>query len=140
MTVKVVNTAEESKDAFFVRKTVFIEEQNVPEEIEVDQYEDESIHFVAYEKGSPVGAGRLRILGSYGKVERICVLKSVRSHGVGEKLMSYLEQVAKEEHITELRLNAQIRAERFYKRLGYDTYSDQFFDAGIPHVSMKKIL
>ncbi|UCZ51912.1 GNAT family N-acetyltransferase [Bacillus shivajii] len=140
MEVIKVKTQQEKSDALSVRKVVFIQEQNVPEEIEVDEHEKESIHFVAYENGEPVGAGRLRILDGYGKVERVCVLKSMRGHGVGEALMKYLEQLAVQENVTQLKLNAQTHAEPFYLKIGYETNSDVFYDAGIPHVSMEKKL
>lgn len=87
MHVKVVETDEELMDAFSVRKKVFIDEQNVSEEEEIDQFESSSTHFVAYENGQPIGAGRFRELDGYGKVERICVLKEYRKSGAGKAIM-----------------------------------------------------
>ena len=78
MTVKIVENQKELEDAFSVRKTVFIHEQNVPAEEEIDQYEDDSTHFVFYKDKVPTGAGRFRPVDGYGKVERICVLKEAR--------------------------------------------------------------
>ncbi|RNA69840.1 GNAT family N-acetyltransferase [Alteribacter keqinensis] len=140
MEVRVVASDKEQEDAFFVRRTVFVDEQNVPEEEEIDQYEKDAVHFVAYDGEKPVGAGRLRILDDIGKVERICVLKEYRTQGVGVEIMKKIEQEAKGYPIEDIKLNAQITAERFYTRLGYETISGEFFDAGIPHVAMRKTI
>ncbi|WP_026690130.1 GNAT family N-acetyltransferase [Alteribacter aurantiacus] len=138
MNVKVVKSQKEKEDAFAVRRTVFVDEQQVPEEEEIDQYESQSVHFVAYDGEKPVGAGRLRIMDDIGKVERICVLKEYRTQGVGVEIMKKIEQEATQYPIEEMKLNAQVTAERFYTRLGYETISGEFFDAGIPHVAMRK--
>ncbi|MDQ0253913.1 putative GNAT family N-acyltransferase [Evansella vedderi] len=140
MEVRNATTEEELKDAYNVRRKVFIEEQQVPEEIEVDEHEAESIHFVAYDNGEAVGAGRLRVFEDYGKAERVCVLASHRKKGVGELIMSKMEERAQAEGKPVLKLNAQTHAEPFYKKIGYVTSSDLFYDAGIPHVAMKKEL
>nr|WP_246593573.1 GNAT family N-acetyltransferase [Evansella tamaricis] len=127
------------KDAYSVRREVFIEEQRVPEEIEIDDFEKEATHFIVYDNQIPIGAARLRYQEDYGKAERVCVLGSYRKKGVGESLMAKMEDVAKQ-HVDVMKLNAQTHAEPFYKRIGYKTYSDIFYDAGIPHVAMKKQL
>lgn len=138
MEITIVTTKEQRKDAYDVRKKVFVEEQNVPIEIEIDEYEDEATHFVLYDHKTPVAAGRIRFLPPYCKVERICVLKPYRKTGVGQKLMTAIEQFAIKQGFTKFKLNAQVQAENFYKKLGYETISDEFLDAGIPHVTMVK--
>lgn len=126
-------------DALKVRKEVFIEEQKVPVELEIDEFEQSSIHFVLYDELVPIAAGRLRPLDqTSAKVERICVKKVYRGTGIGKLIMEKIEAIAKEKGLTDLKLNAQTHAEKFYENLGYQTYSDIFMDAGIPHVSMKK--
>ena len=140
MNVKLVETPEEREDAYSVRKTVFIDEQNVPPEEEIDQYEDEAAHFVAYEGNSPIGAGRFRLVDGYGKVERICVLKEARELGAGKAIMMEIENFAKAKEIHKLKLNAQTHAIPFYSRLGYEVASEEFMDAGIPHKAMIKQL
>ncbi|AGK52758.1 GNAT family N-acetyltransferase [Bacillus sp. 1NLA3E] len=140
MTVKVVATEQELNDAYSIRKKVFIEEQQVPPEEEIDQNEAEATHFVLYENDQPVGAGRFRVLAGIGKVERICVLKGQRNTGAGKELMNFIEKYAQTNGISNLKLNAQTHAIPFYSRLGYKTISEEFLDAGIPHKSMKKIL
>jgi len=140
VTVKVVENEQELNDAYTVRKTVFIEEQHVPEDEEIDQYESDAIHFVLYHEGTPIGAGRFRILDGCGKVERICVLKEARNHGAGREIMAGIEQFAKQHGINKLKLNAQTHAIPFYAGLGYEVVSEEFIDAGIPHKAMVKTI
>ncbi|UOE93124.1 GNAT family N-acetyltransferase [Alkalihalobacillus sp. LMS39] len=140
MNVVVVKDEEQLQDAYHIRTVVFVEEQKVPIEEEIDQYEQEATHFVMYDQNQPVGAGRLRHVDGMAKIERICILPNYRKTGAGKVLMEKIEEVAKELHVTEAKLNAQIQAEGFYKKLGYLTVSGQFLDAGIPHVTMKKTL
>ncbi|WP_453990396.1 GNAT family N-acetyltransferase [Bacillus nitroreducens] len=138
MEARIVTDNKELDDAFTVRKVVFVDEQKVPLEEEIDQFEDEATHIVLYDDNEPVGAGRFRVLDGYGKVERICVLASHRKKGAGNIIMHKMEEIAKERGISKLKLNAQTQAENFYKKLGYETVSGIFMDAGIPHVTMIK--
>ena len=141
MNIKIVTTEEELQQAYHVRKTVFVEEQNVPIEEEIDHLEEESTHFiVTNEDNEPIGAGRFRVVDSYGKVERICVLAEARTSGVGRALMEAIEQYALSQEIEITKLNAQVQAIPFYESLGYAIISDEFLDAGIPHRTMKKRL
>jgi predicted GNAT family N-acyltransferase len=128
-------------DALHVRKDVFVREQQIDESEEIDGYEDSSLHFVLYEEEQPVGASRLRKVNNDGKVERVCILSTHRKKGLGEKLMRAMEQTALDQSYSSLILYAQIQAEDFYKKLGYETTSSEpFLDANIPHVAMKKVL
>lgn len=140
MEVRVVDTEKERNDAFHVRHTVFVEEQNVPAELEIDEHEDKAIHFVAYDQNSPVAAGRFRVLSERAKVERICVLHDYRGTGLGFLLMNAIENHAKLLRLKGAKLNAQISALGFYEKLGYRIVSEEFMDAGIPHVTMIKDL
>jgi len=133
---------QELDDAFKIRRIVFVHEQQVPEDIEIDEYENESDHFVVYDSSlRPLGAGRLRQIGNQqAKVERICIAKEFRGQGLGDQMMKKIEEVAKEKGINTLYLHAQDHAEGFYQRLGYQTISEPFDEAGIIHIKMKKEL
>jgi predicted GNAT family N-acyltransferase len=131
-------TENELKDAYSVRKEVFVEEQKVPLEEEIDQHEEEAAHFVLYEGPTPVGAGRFRTVDGKGKVERICVLSSHRKKGAGQLVMQAIEDFAHNHDVNTLKLNAQTHAIPFYEKLGYKVVSDEFLDAGIPHKTMEK--
>ncbi|MBD8067484.1 GNAT family N-acetyltransferase [Bacillus sp. PS06] len=138
MEVLVVTNEQTLKDAYTVRHEVFVNEQQVPADIEIDEFENTSTHVVLYDKNHPVGAGRFRVIDGVGKAERICVLPSHRKLGAGRIIMKKIEEVAKENKLHKLKLNAQTHAEPFYLQLGYQTVSDVFMDAGIPHVTMTK--
>ncbi|UOQ86489.1 GNAT family N-acetyltransferase [Gracilibacillus salinarum] len=140
MDIKLVETEKELKDAYDVRYTVFVREQNVPEELEIDDLEEEAIHFVGYSNGEPVAASRIRFVDGYGKMERICVMKEARGLGYGKDILLHMESVANAKGFKKSKLNAQTRAVGFYQGLGYRTISGEFLDAGIPHVTMTKTL
>ncbi len=133
-------TDHQIQDAFSIRKKVFVEEQKVPIEIEIDEHENNSAHFVLYDGEEPAGAGRFRILDGKGKVERVCILPEYRGKGAGIQIMMEIEEYAKELPVEELVLNAQSYAVPFYEKLGYAVVSDEFLDAGIPHRKMVKKL
>ncbi|WP_093134780.1 GNAT family N-acetyltransferase [Salinibacillus kushneri] len=140
MDIQVVQNEDQLKDAYKVRKIVFIEEQGVSPDLEMDEHDSSATHFVGYKNGIPVAASRLRYLDQYGKLERICVLKEERNHHYGQQMIQAMEEVIRENQYRKSKLNAQTHAEGFYQSLGYKTISDEFMDAGIPHVTMVKTL
>ena len=140
MNIKVVQTKEEKNQAFQIRTTVFVEEQKVSMKEEIDEFEDSAIHFLGYENNLPVAASRLRWLDDYGKLERVCILKEHRGQSYGTDMINRMELEVTNKGYTKTKLNAQTRAVDFYKRLGYTVVSDEFLDAGIPHVTMTKQL
>lgn len=129
------------KDALAIRYKVFVEEQNVPIDLEIDELEDSSLHLVLYQSNQPVATTRIYKLddNSY-KVQRVAVLKEYRENGLGTILMKEVEKKARLNKMTKLTLGSQNTAVLFYKKLGYEISSNEFMDAGIPHHSMTKIL
>ncbi len=123
-----------------MRQVVFVEEQRVPLELEIDEFDDSAIHFVGYEGEKPVAASRLRFVHGFGKLERICVKTEYRGHSFGKQIIAAMEEVIRDYGFEKAKLNAQTHAEAFYESLGYQTISGQFMDAGIPHVTMVKEL
>lgn len=140
MDIKIVETKQEREQAYRVRTVVFVEEQHVPPEEELDQYDEEAIHIIGHVENRPVAASRLRFVDSYGKLERICVLASDRGKSYGKMIIQQMETEIKNNGFDKAKLNAQTHAEAFYERLGYETISGEFIDAGIPHVTMVKNL
>ncbi|ELY93282.1 N-acetyltransferase GCN5 [Natrialba chahannaoensis JCM 10990] len=154
--VRVATAQSDLEDAFDVRYDVFVDEQDVDEELEYDEHDEpdaEAVHFVAYaadsadpsdtdpETATPIGAARLRIVDqTTGKVERVAVLESHRGTGVGRALMDTLEAEARGQSLETLTLHAQTHAAGFYEGLGYEIYGDEFEEAGIPHVAMERSL
>ncbi len=133
------------RDAMAIRRAVFIEEQGVPEDREIDGKDSESRHVVAYESDEPIGTGRLRAYTNVrksdtAKVERVAVSADRRGDGVGRELMRALEGIAVSEGYETIVLYAQRQVIPFYRALGYEPYDDEFEDAGIPHRKMRKAL
>jgi predicted GNAT family N-acyltransferase len=136
-----VTSEEEYQYCLDIRRRVFIEEQNVPEKLEIDGLEQVATHVLAYdEEGKPVATGRLLPYGDgVGKMQRIAVLKEARSGGYGRLIMAKLEEIGREQGCGSFMLEAQIHAEKFYDKLGYVTVSPEpFLEAGIWHVKMEK--
>lgn len=124
-----------------IRMTVFVEEQGVPSDEEMDGRDDEAIQFLAVDDGTPVGTARLRLPDpGVGKAERVAVLEPSRGDGWGRRLMEAVEAVAIEEGAERMVLHGQTAVEEFYHSLGYETTSEVFEEAGIPHVAMAKRL
>ena len=141
MNIKVVNTEQEKKDAYHIRMIVFVEEQKVPAEEEIDENDKTAIHFIGYEtEGTPAAASRLRFVDGHGKLERICVLKEYRGRHFGQQMINAMEETIISKGYKKSKLSAQTHAEDFYRKLGYQTVSGEYMDAGIPHVTMIKDL
>ncbi|WP_377890721.1 GNAT family N-acetyltransferase [Alkalihalobacillus sp. R86527] len=138
-----IESEEQLKQAFEIRKTVFIDEQGTPEEEEYDAFDSlqaDAEHILILDGERAVGTGRWRLHDGYGKLERICILPSYRKRGIGNKIVHTLEEFATKQGITKVKLHGQVQAETFYHKLGYKTVSDMFMEDGIPHILMKKAL
>jgi Predicted acyltransferase len=130
-------------EALAVRRAVFVDEQDVPETVEMDEHDATATHFLAWDsaRDEPVGTARLRHpKAATGKAERVAVLRPYRGEGLGRRLMECVESEARGQGCSRIRLNAQTHVEDFYAKLGYETVSGLFYEAGIPHVEMTKDL
>ncbi|MFD1429437.1 GNAT family N-acetyltransferase [Lacticaseibacillus mingshuiensis] len=139
MTIEVTKdlTSTTYQDALAIRTTVFVEEQNVPADLEVDSEEARAIYFVAYDQGLALGTARLLKEGYGYHVQRVAVLKAYRHHGIGAQLLDAIVDYAQAHDAGELRLGAQLTAVGFYKGLGFHlTEKPEFLDAGIRHREM----
>jgi predicted GNAT family N-acyltransferase len=136
-----INTAEQMAQALSVRRRVFIEEQNVPEDLEIDEHDGDpaivrtAIHVLARSDGEPVATGRLLLDDTEGCLHlgRVAVLPSQRRQGAGRAVMLALHDLARHHGATSIALAAQLHAIGFYQRLGYSVRGDVFLDAGIEH-------
>ena len=124
-----------------LRRTVFIEEQNVPEADEVDGRDAGAVHLLARVDGRPVGTARLLVSGDSGKIGRVCVLAEMRGKGIGARLIeAAVREFAANPAIAKVKLSAQINALPFYERLGFTAEGDEYLDAGIVHRDMFRTL
>lgn len=116
-----------------IREAVFINEQSVAPELEWDSEDSQAIHFLALEDDYPIGTARLL---SDGHIGRVSVLRDWRGLKVGERLMQAAIAEAEQRGLRQQRLSAQVHATAFYERLGFRIVSDEYLEAGIPHVDM----
>jgi len=121
----------------YIREQVFIVEQKVPPELEVDEQDPLSRHVLLFSEATPVATGRLSADGHIG---RVAVLRSHRHQGYGTQIILKLEQLARVAGLKKVGLAAQLQALSFYENLGYHAVGEIFMDAGIEHRQMVKLL
>lgn len=122
-----------------IRVTVFVEEQGVPLDLEMDERDAHCLHVLAFDDdGRAVGTGRLD--AAHGKIGRVAVLADARRGGVGAAIMARLHELASSNGLTAVWCNAQSTAVPFYTALGYRVTSEPFLEAGIEHVRMQASL
>jgi predicted GNAT family N-acyltransferase len=129
--------SEAREEASRIRFAVFVEEQRVPREIELDARDAECIHALARLDGRAVGTGRLLPDAHIG---RMAVLKECRAMGVGSRILESLVQRARERGDSEVVLSAQVHALAFYARHGFSAFGEAYEEAGIPHQDMRRRL
>jgi len=123
---------------FQIRREVFIDEQGVPEELEMDGMDQDAIHVLAYVDGTPAGCGRMFLQGEAAKIGRVAVRKNMRRHGIGSGVCKLLIAIAGDNGVSKIYVNAQLTAVDFYLAMGFKKISDIFREAGIEHVKMEK--
>jgi ElaA protein len=132
----------EMQEALAVRRAVFIEEQAVPETLEIDDHDGDpatvstAVHVLVRHNGAAVATGRLLLDGPASEnahIGRVAVLRECRGRGFGRAVMLALQQEAQKRGCPGITLAAQLHAIGFYERLGYTVYGDVFLDAGIEH-------
>lgn len=117
-----------------IRNSVFVEEQQVPEDEEMDAFDETSAHLLAWSDDSGfIGCARIMPTGQIG---RMAVLKHFRGDGIGSLLMTTAITEAKRQNFETVFLHAQCHAETFYRRFGFVASGDVFDEAGIEHIRM----
>ena len=132
---------EAQKDAFKVRHEVFILEQRVPQELEIDVFDPTALHALAYSDNACIGTARLHVNDDRtGQIGRMAILSPFRNKGLGHQIMKALIEVAKSKEISSLILHAQVSAIPFYEKLGFIANGPIYDEAGIPHRNMMMVL
>lgn len=141
VTVRPARDDAEVRAALDLRVRVFVDEQGVDAEEELDHLDAGSLQIVGVDEKSVTATCRLRDLGGgQWKLERMAVDRRVRRNGVGGRLLAGAEREARERGAAEMVLHAQRRAESFYASHGYRPEGDTFLEAEIEHVRMRKAL
>jgi len=134
--IKFADNKKELDKIILIRKTVFVEEQNVPLDLELDGLDDAAKHIIAYLGEKPVGCARLRINKKKAKLERVAILKDYRYKGFGSQIVNSVIDYCRNNNLREIYLHSRIDTTDFYKKLGFKTRGKVFLDAGIKHVEM----
>lgn len=143
ITVERAQTEEALERIFKIREKVFVLEQEVAPEEEYDDFDQESIHFLARLDGQPAGTARWRFTSRGVKLERFAVLKSMRGKGIGQALVqAVLEDIQKEASVQGKKcyLHAQLPAVALYEKFGFQRVGDIFKECNIEHYKMERLL
>jgi predicted GNAT family N-acyltransferase len=134
--IKKVNNKQDFDNTLKIRKVVFIEEQKVPLDIELDGLDNEAEHFIAYLDDKEIGCARIRIKNRIAKLERIAIIKKHRNKGFGTKLTFFLINYCKKKDFQEIILHSQTYVSDFYKKFDFKKRGSTFYEAGIEHIEM----
>ncbi|MFI8179742.1 GNAT family N-acetyltransferase [Actinacidiphila glaucinigra] len=139
--VRVAADPDDLKAYYAVRHEVFVVEQQVPADLEYDAHDDAAVHVLAIGPHGALGAGRL-LLGEDGTgiLGRLAVTGASRGLGIGVALVRAIEDEARRHGLSAVELHAQTHAVGFYERLGYTAFGAEYEEAGIPHLSMRRVL
>ena len=139
-TVKLVETEEEMEGALSVRFRVFVAEQNVPMDEELDEFDSSATHAIVLSQGEVVATGRV-VYGnedSAARIGRMAVDMEWRRKGIGGRLLTFLEKEAATQGVSTYILNAQEYVKDFYASHGYVERGETFLEANIVHILMRK--
>lgn len=126
-----------AKEAYAIRQKVFIEEQGVPEHMELDEYDPGASHVLAYQNAQCIATARLvRLDAKSAQIGRMAVLVSLRGQGIGTAMLKQLIEFALSEGISNLLLHSQVSASSFYEKLGFKAEGPIYQEAGISHRNM----
>ena len=136
-----VATAGDWPDLVDLRTRVFVDEQGVPPEVEQDDRDATAVHVLSRDAaGRVVATGRLLVDGDRATIGRMAADASVRGRGHGAAVLAELHRQAVLRGVREVELHAQVTARRFYERAGYEPVGDEYLEAGIEHLTMRRTL
>ena len=132
-----IETADWSQDQaglVGLRTEVFVVEQKVPDDLEMDEFDTISLHLKALDRDDRI-VGTARLLPNQ-YIGRMCVARAYRRRGIASAMLQHFINHAREQEFDALYLNAQVSALPFYQRFGFVADSDVFIEAGIEHKHM----
>ncbi|WP_231854209.1 GNAT family N-acetyltransferase [Gluconacetobacter diazotrophicus] len=139
-TIRIAESSQDRDACFLIRKTVFVDEQQVPLDMEYDEHDETALHLLVLEGTRPVGTARV-LFGPDGKTARsgrVAIDAARRGQGLGRRLMIAIEDASACRAVERFVLDAQAGALPFYESLGYVAQGPEFIEAGIVHRTMGK--
>ncbi len=138
MTISIADK-KDMKDVFALREEVFIKEQNVPAEIELDCEDENATHIIARDGDTTIGCARIIFSEHEAHIGRFAVKKAWRGKGIGANVFRFITEYCESRGCTRIWFNAQLHAVGFYEKLGYKKKGKIFIEAGIEHIEMEKV-
>ncbi len=123
--------------AFNIREEVFIKEQNVPKDLEIDGSDKYAKNMILTVDNKPIGTGRLIEIDNKIYIGRVAILKEYRKKGYATKIINFLLDEAKNMGYKEVFIHSQLHAKEFYEKIGFKAFGEEFLEANIPHINMK---
>jgi len=124
-----------------LRHEVFVVEQNVPEELEWDEFDQGAIHFACEdENGRIIGTARLIVTGDKGTIGRLCVAGPHRHQKMATRIMDEILSYCRELKVRTCELHAQLYLQAFYEHCGFTALGNAYLEAGIEHITMRRVL
>lgn len=136
---KRVHTPEDLRQVFMIRAIVFMEEQSIPYALEMDEHDYAAVHILGVVSGEPVACGRIRYTGEGAFLQRLAVRRAWRGQGLGNQLLDFMLEDGRRNGFRRFSLHAQTQAQGFYARNGFLVCGEEFMEAGIPHVCMRRV-
>jgi len=140
ISIQITHWDEAKSHVMPIRREVFINEQQVPEELEWDEFDQDALHAIVKKEQEVIGTARLIIDGQDARLGRMAIKKDFRGQGIGQEMLEALVTKLLELHVTLIKLHAQVHAVSFYAKLGFEAHGEIFSEAGIDHVNMQKVL
>jgi len=137
ISVNILPWEQAQSQAYPIRLAVFVKEQGVPEELELDEEDPLAWHAIAKLDGQAIGTARLQ---KDGKIGRMAVIQAYRRQGLASAMMNVLLKFGRQHGINQFYLHAQIEALPFYERFGFVANGPVFNEAGIAHQIMRKVI
>jgi predicted GNAT family N-acyltransferase len=134
--IKIINPGEDYSEAMKIRYKVFVEEQGVPYENEIDEYDKSAYHIILSDREEPIACGRIYFKDNAAKLGRVAVLAEHRRKGCAIKICDELINIAASHDIKNIILHSQTYAVPLYEKLGFTCVGDEFLEEDIPHYKM----
>ena len=136
--IQIVTEPDDLEACLALRYDVFVTEQDVPLDEEVDGDDPNCAHVLVRDAGTPIGAARFKYANGAGKIRRVCVPHAARGRGIGAHIIQFIvAQMRAQPDCKVAKLGAQTHAIAFYERLGFEISSEEYLDANIPHKDME---
>lgn len=142
LTLRLVNDKKRALDMMYIRNKVFIEEQQIPYELEFDGSDEYTTSFLVCLENKPIGTFRMNeIQKGIIKLSRFCILKEYRNKGYMKQALNFIERyLVKKINPLTITLSSQVASLPFYLKQGYIKTGDEFLEAGIKHQKIYKRL